>query len=80
MEVLDYLGTVLVDLLGELMVSQMFYALEMLLKGVSLSVLKNVRGAGGAGVLRGPNGSNRFLPVISRFKIVLATLEISHTC
>ena len=72
LEVLDCLGTALVDLLGGVMDFSTVNAFGE--TGLTL-VLVNLNGAGGAGALREPIDSNRSFPVMSTFNIVLAALE-----
>ena len=78
LEVLDYLGTALVVLLGEVMDFSTVDAFGIILEtGLTLLVLVNVKGLGGAGLgaLSEPFDSNRTFPVMSTFSIVLAALE-----
>ena len=55
-------------------------AFGMVLEAGSILVLVNLSGIGGARTLRVPTDLNVVLPVISRFKIVLAAFEtLQHT-
>ena len=50
-------------------------AFKMVLEVGSILVLVNLNDAGGTRALRGQIDSNRFLPVMSRFRIVFAAFE-----
>ena len=75
LEVLGFLGTALVDLLGGVMDFSTVDAFGMLLETGLTLVLVNVKGLGGAGALREPIDSNRSFSVMSTFIIVLAAFE-----
>ena len=66
---------VLVVLLGGVMDFSTVDAFGMFLETGWTLVLVNVKGLWGAGALREPTDSNRSVPVMSTFSIVLATFE-----
>ena len=75
LEVLDCLGTALVDLLGGITDFSNVDAFGMFLETGLTLVLVNVKGSGGAQTLREPIDPNRSFPAISTFSIVLAALK-----
>ena len=76
LEVISCLGATLVDLLCREMDFNMVDSFGMVLETGLTLVLMNVKGLGGAGVLREPMDSNRSFPVMSTLNIILAALEI----
>ena len=69
------LGAALVGLLGGVMDFNTENGFGMVLETLLTSVLVNVKGLVGAGVLRELIDSNSSFPVMSTFSIVLAALE-----
>ena len=63
------------DLLGGIMEVSMVDAFEIVLEAASVLVLVNLNGVDGAGTLTGPIDSNRFLPVMSRFRMGFTAFE-----
>ena len=72
LEVIGFLGTTLVGLLGGVMDFSTVDAFGMLLESVLTLVLVNVKGSGRAGTLRESIDSNKSFPVMLSFGIVLA--------
>ena len=75
LEVIGCLGAALVDLLGGVMDFKTGDGFLMVLETGLTLVLLNVKGLGGAGVLREPTDSNRSFPVMSTLSIVLGGVE-----
>ena len=75
LEVSGNLGTALVVLPGGVMDFSTVDAFGMVLETGLTLVLVNVKGSGGARVLREPIDSNRSFPVMSTFSIALAAFE-----
>ena len=75
LEDLGCLGTALVELLDGEVDFKVMDGFEVDLEDEFTLLLVNVKGLGGAGVLREPIDSNRSFPVISNPKMFLAAFE-----